>query len=137
LGPLGSVRGAFSNERPYREFTRSAGTGARGRGARDVTGPFRSVHRSGRYLLRELYDGIGDPPPDRCAVGLEFVGPRRAFFKGFLAVALEHQVGGAPDIDLGYHAGKTAGLRSRNVLTPKIALHAILRVRVAVRWHRY
>ena len=31
----------------------------------------------------------------------------------FVAVALEHQVGGAPDIDLGYHAGKIAGLRSR------------------------
>jgi hypothetical protein len=24
----------------------------------------------------------------------------------FFAVALEHQIGGAPDIDFGYHAGK-------------------------------
>jgi hypothetical protein len=29
-----------------------------------------------------------------------------AFLEGLLAVALEHQVGGAPDIDIGYHGGK-------------------------------
>ena len=29
-----------------------------------------------------------------------------------LAVALEHQVGGAPDVDLGYHAAKAARPRS-------------------------
>jgi hypothetical protein len=36
--------------------------------------------------------------------------------KGFLAVALEHQVGGAPNIDLGYHAEKlqACGLETFN-----------------------
>jgi hypothetical protein len=32
-----------------------------------------------------------------------------------VAVVLEHQVGGAPDIDLGYHTEKIASLRSINV----------------------
>jgi len=40
------------------------------------------------------------------AVGSEFVGTRAAFLERFLAIALEHQIGGTPDIDLGYHAGK-------------------------------
>jgi hypothetical protein len=39
-------------------------------------------------------------------VGSEHVGARAALLERFLAVALEHQIGGAPDIDLGYHAGK-------------------------------
>ena len=31
------------------------------------------------------------------------------FFKRFVAVALEYQVGGAPEIDLEYHTGKIEG----------------------------
>jgi len=36
----------------------------------------------------------------------EFVSPSRAFHLGQVAVALEHQVGDAPNIDLGDHAGQ-------------------------------
>jgi hypothetical protein len=34
----------------------------------------------------------------------EFVDPSGAFRHGVVAVMLEHQVGDAPDVDLGYHA---------------------------------
>ena len=49
------------------------------------------------------------------AVGRELIGARDTLFERFVAVALQHQGGGTPDIDLGYHAANTAGLRSRNV----------------------
>src|ERR1700739_2055604 len=75
-----------------------------------VSGPLRSVNRAGRYVVGELHYGIGNPAPRRrtivIAVGSEHVGARAALLESFLAVALEHQIGGAPDIDFGYHAGK-------------------------------
>jgi hypothetical protein len=65
------------------------------------------MDRSGRRVVRELGDGIGDLTPSHCAiviaVGRQFVGARGAPLKCLLAVALDHQIG-APDIDLGYHA---------------------------------
>jgi hypothetical protein len=71
-----------------------------------------SVHRPGRRFVCELGDRIPDPAPDRYAVvivgGCQLIGARFAFLERLLAIALEHQVGGAPDIDLGYHAAKTA-----------------------------
>jgi hypothetical protein len=77
------------------------------------------VHRSGRRVVGELADCGGNPAPDCGAIvvagGGELVGPRCAFLEHFVAIALEHQFGGAPDIDLGYHAEKTAGLRSLNL----------------------
>ena len=84
------------------------------------------MQRSGRYGVGELHDGVGDGvrAPGVIVSGRELVSARAAFLERFLAVALQHQVGSAPDIDLGYHPGKIAGLRSRNVLTPKIALVA-------------
>src|SRR5438105_2074838 len=76
----------------------------------------RSVHRPGRRFVCELGDRIPDPAPGRYAVvivgGCHLIGARFAFLERLLAIALEHQVGGAPDIDLGYHAAKTAPLRS-------------------------
>src|SRR6202043_1135885 len=70
----------------------------------------RSVNRARRHVVGELLDGGGNPAPRRraivIAVGRELVGARAALLERFLAVALEHQIGGAPDIDLGYHAGK-------------------------------
>jgi hypothetical protein len=78
-----------------------------GRGIR-----FRSVQRTGRRLVGELADGIGDPAPDGGAVVIvlrsELVGARGAFLERLVAVPLEHQVGGAPDVDLGYHANQVA-----------------------------
>ena len=47
-------------------------------------------------------------------------------------VALQHQGGGAPDIDLGYHGGQNCTLAVEKRLTPKIAWLANLPVTVAV-----
>src|SRR5689334_2244836 len=70
-----------------------------------------SVHRPGRRCVCELGDRIPDPAPDRYAVeivgGCQLIGARFAFLERLLAIALEHQIGGASDIDLGYHAAKT------------------------------
>jgi hypothetical protein len=67
----------------------------------------RSVERTRRCLVRELADGGGDPAPDCCAIVVilrsELIGAPGAFLEGLLAVPLEHQGGGAPDVDLRYH----------------------------------
>ena len=42
----------------------------------------------------------------------ELVGTRSALLKRLVAVALEHEVGGAPDVDLGYHREQVARFRS-------------------------
>src|SRR6202040_451613 len=90
---------------------------------------FGSVHRPGRRFVCELGDRIPDPAPDRYAVvivgGCQLIGARFAFLERLLAIALEHQVGGAPDIDLGYHAAKTAPLRSTRALNHR--LHCLQR----------
>jgi hypothetical protein len=84
-----------------------------------VSGPVRLVRRSGRNCIGELLDGGRDSAPGIgtvvIAVGRELVRARGAFFKRFLAIALQHETGSAPDIDLGYHAAQIAGLRSTNV----------------------
>ena len=53
--------------------------------------------------------------PDRYAGRIpdlpEFVSPSRAFYLGKVAVALEHQVGDAPDVDFRDHAGRLSGER--------------------------
>jgi hypothetical protein len=49
------------------------------------------------------------------AGGCELVDAPVALFERFVAVALQHQGGGTPDIDLGYHGRKIARLRSTNV----------------------
>jgi hypothetical protein len=40
------------------------------------------------------------------AVGHKLVGTPGALLERLLALAFEHQVGGTPDIDLGYHCGR-------------------------------
>jgi hypothetical protein len=71
-------------------------------------GRSRSVDRAGWGGVGELPDGIRNPAPDRHAVviagGCELVNARSAFLERFLAVALEHKGGGAPDVDLRNHA---------------------------------
>ena len=66
-----------------------------------------SVHRSGRGHVHELSDCTRDPAPDRHAGSVahlpEFVGSSRAFRLSLIAVALEHQVSDAPNVDPGYH----------------------------------
>ena len=77
------------------------------------------MKRSGRRSVGELLDGGGNPAPGVSAVVIaisrELVGARGAFLERLVAVALEPQVGGAPDIDLGYHRVKTARLRSTKI----------------------
>jgi hypothetical protein len=73
-------------------------------------GKIAGVDRTRRCLVRQLPDGVANPVPGRRAVGIavgrRLVGARGVFLKRLLAVALDHQVGGAPDIDLGHHARK-------------------------------
>jgi hypothetical protein len=75
----------------------------RGLAASSVVG--QSVDRAGRGGVGELPNGIGDPAPDGHAVIIagrrKLVGARCAFLKRSVAVTLEHQGGGAPDVDLG------------------------------------
>jgi hypothetical protein len=49
------------------------------------------------------------------AGGGEFIRADVAYPEYFVAVALEHQVGVVPDIDLGYHTEEIASLQSINV----------------------
>lgn len=76
----------------------------------------RSVERPGRRLVRELMNSVGDPAQHRLAVVIvlrgELLGARSAFLKGLVAVTLQHKVGGAPDVDLGYHREQAARFRS-------------------------
>ena len=69
-----------------------------------------SVERPGGRLVRELANGVGDPAPHGLAAVIvlrgELVAASSAFLKGLVAVALEHEVGGAPDVDLGYHGNR-------------------------------
>jgi hypothetical protein len=107
----------------------------KGRAPEVVNGPFRSVQRSGRCGVGELLDGSCDPAPGIgtvvITVSRELVDTRAALLERFVAVAPQHQSGGTPDIDLGYHAKKIAGLPSKKRLTPIIAWLAKLRVKVA------
>src|SRR5438874_2174439 len=88
--------------------------------AADITWRVRRlVHWPGRCCVRELPDGVGNPAPGSrpivILVDRELVGTLGALLERLFTIAFEHQVGGAPDIDLGYHATKSAPLRSRNV----------------------
>jgi hypothetical protein len=72
-----------------------------------------SVQCAGWGHVRELAHGLGDPAPCRLAVVIvmrgHLVGTRGAFLEGLVAVPLEHEGGGAPDVDLGYHVRNIAG----------------------------
>jgi hypothetical protein len=61
-------------------------------------------------------------------------GARSRGFEGFFAIALGAQVGGAPDIDLEYHAGKIASLRSKAYNTNNCISFAL---KVVATWRRY
>jgi hypothetical protein len=77
------------------------------------------VQRPGRRPVGEPLNGSRDPAQGVGAVviaaGRELVDPGAALPERFVAIALQDQGGDTPDIDLGYHVGKIARLRSRNV----------------------
>ena len=58
------------------------------------------------------------------AVARELVSARGALLKRPFAAALEHQIGGAPDVDLGYSRRRDCRLGIYERLTPTIALPA-------------
>ena len=64
-----------------------------------VSGPFRSVQRSGRRGVGQLLNGGGDPAPGVragvIAARRELVDARDALLERLVAVALKHQGGGA------------------------------------------
>jgi hypothetical protein len=74
----------------------------------DISGASRSVQRSGRCRVGELSDGGRDPTPGIGAIviagGRELVNPQVALLERLIAVALEPQGGGAPDVDFRYQA---------------------------------
>jgi hypothetical protein len=71
------------------------------------------MYRTWRCRVRELIDRIDNPTPDRRAAGItsgrELVGPFSPFHQSCIAVAFEHQVRRAPNVDLGYHVTKARG----------------------------
>jgi hypothetical protein len=66
------------------------------------------VGEPGRCCVRELVDRIDDPKLDRRTGEVtdrsELINPPDGFRPSRVAVPSEHQVSGAPDVDLGYHA---------------------------------
>jgi hypothetical protein len=75
-----------------------------------------SVQRPGRRPVGEPHNGGRDPAPGVgalvIAVGRELVDPGAALLERFVAIALQHQGGGTPNIDLRYHAAKIARRRA-------------------------
>jgi hypothetical protein len=77
------------------------------------------MDRPGRRRVRELLDCIIDAAPDRhsgiVAHLRKFVSPPGTFLHRCFAVPPEHQAGGAPNVDLGYHRLNAKRGRSINV----------------------
>jgi hypothetical protein len=71
------------------------------------------VYRPDWRRDRELPDCLDDAQPNRHAhkIGIrrEFLGSFGAFRRSLVAVAREHQVGDAPDVDFRYHAERLRG----------------------------
>src|SRR6516165_8125891 len=84
----------------------------------------RLVHQSRGRPVRELLDRTGDKPPDSGAIVIALLRklfrPYSTFYVSLVAVALEHQVSDAPDIDLGDHAGRLSAERLGTVNTASI-----------------
>jgi hypothetical protein len=84
------------------------------------------MHRPRRCRVRELSDRAHNPAPDHRTVviaGLcKLVGALRALQFGILAVALEHELGDAPYVDVRDHGGKLSGGPISTVNPPVPAL---------------
>ena len=66
---------------------------------------------AGRRRVSQLVHRVGDAAPYWLPIiiilGCKFIGARGAFLDDLVAVPPEHQVGGMPDVDLGYRARST------------------------------
>jgi hypothetical protein len=111
----------LSEQRPDWAAKTPSSTGLRGKPDYHVENPGGGqpdlgslVQRFGRRVVSELLDGGDNPAPGGGAVVItlsrEFVGARRGFRERLLAVALEHELCRAPNVDLGYHGQR---VRSR------------------------
>jgi len=71
------------------------------------------MDRPRRCYVRELINRLDDAKPDRHAGEVsgcrELINPPDAFLLGHVAVPAEHQLSGAPNVDLGDHAAKLNG----------------------------
>ncbi len=80
--------------------------------------PFRSVYLAGRRFVCELLNDVANPAPSRGAlvIALATSSSTRAgaFVERHPPYRLSISLAKVRDIDLGYHAGQIAGLRSRN-----------------------
>jgi hypothetical protein len=78
-----------------------------------------------RRRVRELAYGVGDAAPYCRAVVIvlrrKLLGAGGAFVEGLLAITLEHQARGTPDVDFGYHGPRLSpiGERSRGKTLPR------------------
>ena len=79
------------------------------------------VQRSRRRRVCKLLDRICDPTPDRhtCVIALrrKLLGEPNALGYSSVAVSLEHQVCGTPDVDFGYHTGEVSRACLAKLLT--------------------
>ena len=64
-------------------------------------------------MFSKLPDRINNPPPDRLSSPVarlsKLFRPYRTFYVSLIAVAVQHQAGDAPDVDLGDHALESYG----------------------------
>src|SRR5215472_11059043 len=110
-----AVAAALSNKSVFNNKRQDGRTGRSGCGLR-----FQVVSGAGQTASSgELADCVDDPAPHGGAVvillGEKLIGARSAFLERFLAVALEHQAGCAPDVDLRHH-GKSELIARRHVI---------------------
>lgn len=75
-----------------------------------------SVDRAGGCGICELGDGIGDQAPDRSTVvivlGRELIGALRTLALRMLAIPLQHQAGGPPDVEVRDHGAIAMNARA-------------------------
>ena len=107
-----------------------------GRNGRDVSGPVRSVQRSGRFGVGELLDGGGDPAPGRRAVVIlrpcKFIQRERRFPR-----SPSRRSASASGWRRARYRSRVSRRKNRTLavdrrLTPIIAWRAKLRVKVAI-----
>jgi hypothetical protein len=97
------------------------------------------INSPGRGRVREMGDSGSDPAPHGRPVvvagGHELVRSGGTFLERLVAIALEHQLCGLPNVDLRDHALKLHPPTVNERLRPEIARRG--RLKVVVGWRRY